>query len=119
MITMSPARSFGAKRPATQPTNRSAFRRVPVRAQRQPAIRPNRSDHRQVVPPIHRSWVDQDLTPLDPRVRAAHREVGARFINKYEALGIYLRDPLSECLAFGLDVGAVLLCRPRPCFLKT
>ena len=90
--------------------------RLPAGAHRQPAIRSDRADHRQVVPPIHRPWVDHDGPPLDPRMRPAHRQIRARFIHKHEPRGIYPRGPLAERGALGADVGPVLFRGPRTFF---
>ena len=87
--------------------------------QRQPPIRPDRADHRQVIPPIHRPRVDHHGLPRDPRVRPAHRQIRARFIHKDEPRRIYLRGPLAERLALGLDLWAVLFRGPRTFFLNT
>src|SRR2546422_2434013 len=92
---------------------------LPGGAHRQPPIRSNRADHRQIVAPVHRPGIHDDVASLHPRVRAAHGEIRTRFIDKHQPLRVDQRDPPAERFAFGVDVGAVLLCGPRTFFLNT
>ena len=45
-------------------------------------------------------------------MRAAHREMHARFIEEYEPLRVYVGGPLLEGGALVADVRTILFCRP-------
>ena len=101
--TMSPRRRRGTRRRRTHATKPRRVHGAPaVASVSQPSIA-HRADHRQVVAPVHRPRFDQLGPARQPRVRAAHREIRARFIEKHEAARIYRRRPRPERGAFGLD----------------
>ena len=56
--------------------------RAPFRAERHPAAPAHRADQRQVVAPVHRPGLHVFFAARDPGVRAAHRDVGAGFIEE-------------------------------------
>src|SRR5215218_1725666 len=91
----------------------------PLRAQRDPPLLIDRPDQRQVVAPVHRARFDVFRALLDPRVRAAHREVRPGVIDKNEAPPVDAAPPAAVRRAFPLDVRAVDLTGPRPFFLST
>ena len=93
--------------------------RAPRGAHRQPPIDAHRADQRQVVAPVPRPRLDQLTTPKHPRVRAPHRQIGARFVEKDHAADIDAAKPVAEGAPLPLDYRTVLLGRPRAFFLKT
>ena len=68
--------------------------RAPVRRQREPLICADGTDHRQVVTPVHRPRFDQDCAAWQPRMRAAHRQIGRRFIEENQSPRVYRRTQL-------------------------
>src|SRR5688572_3521402 len=93
--------------------------RAPRRAQRQPAIDAHRADQCQVVAPVPRPRLDQFTAPRHPRMRAAHRQIRARFIEKNQAAPVDAAQPVAEGAPRRLDYWTVLLRGPRAFFLKT
>src|SRR5512138_1940221 len=93
--------------------------RAPCGAQRQPSIDAHGTDQRQVIAPVPRARLDQHTAPGHPRVRAPHRQICARFVEKYQAAHIDAAKPVLESAPLGLDYRTVLLRRPRAFFLKT
>src|SRR3989442_4273406 len=106
--------------PAAHPLDEGDFiHRAPFRAQHDPAATADGSDQRQIVTPVHRSRFHVFLTAFNPRVRAAHREIGPGFIEKHEPSGILPTHPSHERRAFRRDVRTVHLARPLAFFLST
>lgn len=69
--------------------------------------------------PIARPRLDVLLAALDPRMRAAHGEIEAGFVERDKSPMIHVFHPAAERRAFRLNVGSVLLTRTRPFFLST
>ena len=86
--------------------------RAPGRGKGEPLVRADGSDHRQVIAPVHRARFDQDFAARQPRVRAAHREIRARFIKEDQPTRVYLPNPAAEAPTFGLDRGPIQFCGP-------
>ena len=63
--------------------------------------------------------LDQFGAPGQPRVRPPHREIGAGFIEKDQAAGIYASDPPAEGAPLRLDARTILFDRLRSYCLKT
>src|SRR5688572_18121734 len=93
--------------------------RAPGGAHRQPPIDAHGADQRQVVAPVPRPRLDQLTAPQHPRVRAPHRQIGARFVEKDHTADIDAAQPVTEGAPLRLDYRTVLLGRPRAFFLKT
>jgi hypothetical protein len=92
---------------------------APASAQGQPAVRAHRSDHGQIVAPVHRPWLYQNVAARQPRMRPTHRQVRPGFIKEYQPSRIYRFRPPSEAPALGLDIRTILFRRPGPFFLNT
>jgi hypothetical protein len=92
---------------------------LPARGERHPPGAANGANQRQVGPPVHRPWLHVDGPARHPRMRPAHGEVGAGFIEKHEPLRIDSSHPLQERGALRLDLESIDLTRPRPFFLST
>jgi len=114
--------------PAAEPWRQSSANPVlellvrdpaPARPKREPAIRAHRANQGQVVAPIHRPRFHIFLAPLDPRVRASHRDIYARFIDGDQPFRIDGADRPPKRLSFGANVGSVTFTRTLPFFLRT
>src|SRR3989442_101458 len=75
--------------------------RAPLGAQHDPAAAANRADEREVVPPVHWSRFHIFLPALDPYVRASHRQIRSRFIEKDQAVRVLPPYPFQERRALG------------------
>lgn len=84
-----------------------------------PTVETNRSDHREVGSPVHRTRVEQLMPSADPGMRPSHRQIRPRFVEEDELLRWHTPDRSQECCASRLDVRSVPLRRTRPFFLKT
>lgn len=84
-----------------------------------PSGQPDRSEDGQILSPVHGNAVDEFAASLHPRVRAAHREVHARFVDENELVGGDAPYPAQELPALLLDVGPQTLQRPAAFFLTT
>src|SRR3989442_957779 len=93
--------------------------RVPLRAERDPALQAHRADQRQVVSPVHRPRFHVLLAAHHPGVRSAHRDVRSRFIEEDQALGIQPAHLSQERRALRRDVRPIDFARPRPFFFST
>jgi hypothetical protein len=71
------------------------------------------------VAPVHRPRFDAFVTAIDPRVRAAHREVRARLIDEDQPTRVDTGYPRAKRLARGADFGTIVFCGPGTLFLKT
>ena len=89
---------------------------TPFRVEHDPAVAANRADQREIVAPVHRTGFDVFFAAWDPDVRAAHRQVGARFIEKHQPVRILSSLPSHERVALGHHVRPVDFTRPRPFF---
>jgi hypothetical protein len=106
--------------PALDPLDKpSGGHRAPGGAHRQPPIHAHGADQRQVIAPVSRARLNQHTAPGHPRVRAPHRQIGARFVEKHQATHIDAAQPVPEGAPRGLDYRTVLLRRPWAFFLKT
>lgn len=92
---------------------------TPLRAQRHPAASTHRADHRQVVTPVHRARFHIFFSALDPRVRAAHRDIGTCLIEKHQPIGIDAAHPVQKRGPFLGDVRPVDFTWARAFFLST
>ena len=92
---------------------------TPAHAECEPAIGAHRPDQRQVIAPVHRPRLHVFFASLHPRMRAAHRDIHARFIDGDQALRVDGRAPRAKRLAFCMNVGSVTLTRTPPFFLRT
>ena len=110
---------FGEKN-TFHPANKSVFVRGGEHGREcDPAGKSDRSEDGQILPPVHGNSIDKLAASLHPRVRAAHREVHARFIDENELVGGNAPDPAQELPAFFLDVGPHTFQRPAAFFLTT
>src|SRR3990170_6467698 len=108
------------RQPAPDPVlERRRLHPTPAGPEGDPALRPHRPDQRQVVAPIHRPRFHIFLAALDPGVRAAHRDIHARFIDGNQPPRVDPPDPRAEGLAFGPNVGSVVFTWARPFFFNT
>jgi hypothetical protein len=101
------------------PQERGAGHRLPLRPERDPSRATDGADQRQVIAPVHRPHLDVFASPQHPCVRPPHRQIGARFIEKHQAVRIDPAYPPHERAAFRLDVRPINLARPRPFFFCT
>src|SRR6266542_4702441 len=92
---------------------------LPFRRQRHPSVDAHRAEQTQIVSPVHRSRFDIFLASADPRVRSAHRQIRAGFIEKDQVPRIHGAHPVAERLALRGDVRAVGFQRPWAFFLNT
>lgn len=69
-----------------------AVRRLPRRAQRDPAGPAYRAEQREILPAIHGNAIDELLAALHPGVTSAHRDAEPRFVEKDEPIGAQLPD---------------------------
>src|SRR2546422_3498830 len=107
-------------KPSTYPLDEAdLIHRVPLGAEHHPAPTTDRADEGEIVSPVHRTRLHVFLTPFDPRVRTAHREIRAGFIEKHESSRIPAAHPFQERRALRRDVRSVPLARPRAFFLST
>src|SRR5262245_30240984 len=105
---------------AADPVNeRLGVNRVPFGAQREPALLAQRADQGQVVAPVHRPRFHIFLAAADPHVRAAHRQMGARFIDENQPPRIDAAHPSQECRTLRCHIRPVALARPRAFVLST
>ena len=75
---------------AADPRDESRFvQRTPRRGQRQPAVDANRADQCQVGAPVHRPRFHQNGPARQPRVRAPHGQIRARFVEKHQPARVY------------------------------
>src|SRR5437762_10136872 len=108
------------REPAPNPFDEAFFgHRAPFRTQRHPATSAHRADQRQVVSPVHRPGLHVFFAALDPGVGAAHRDVGAGFIEEDQPVGVDATHPLQERRALLGDIRPVNFTRARPFFLST
>ena len=91
----------------------------PTRAQSEPAVRTHGPDHGQTISPVHRPWFHRDLAARQPRMRPAHRQIRARFIEENEPPQVYGFRPTLVAPTLGSHVRTILFRRPRPFFLNT
>ena len=84
-----------------------------------PSGQTDRSEDGQILSPVHGNTVDEFAASLHPSVRAAHREVHARFVDENELVGGDAPDPAQELPAFFLDIRPQTLQRPAAFFLTT
>src|SRR5687768_7957258 len=93
--------------------------RPPGRGEGEPLVYSDRPDHRQVVAPVDGARFDEHFAARQPGMRAAHREIRARFIEKDQPSRVYPLAPALEGQTFGLDRGPIQFRGPRPFFLNT
>src|SRR5215475_13430464 len=91
----------------------------PAHPEREPPIGAHRAEQCQVVAPVHRPWFHKFFTPLHPGVRAAHRDIYARFIDGDQPVRIDGRPPRAKRFTLSMNVGSVALTRTPPFFLRT
>ena len=81
----------------------------PHGTQRQRAIGAHGADQRQVDSSVHRARLHAFLAALDLRMRASHRDVYARFIDRNQPPRVDGGDGRAKRVAFGTNVGSVAL----------
>jgi len=93
--------------------------RAPLGAEHDPAATANGADEREVIAPVHRPRFHIFFSALDPHMRAAHRQIRARFIDKHQSVRVLASHPFQECRALGCHIRPVDFARARTFFLST